>query len=128
MAVYEGGVDNRVRIALVAVALVVAVVAAAVVMDDDTAPDTQQAPTVAVTARDSAYVPSEIRLPVGGVAVFTNADDVEHTFTADGGSFDSGRVQPGASSRVPLAAAGVLPFHCEIHPSMTGRIVVGGGS
>lgn len=67
-----------------------------------------------------------VRVPVGGVGVFRNDDTVEHTFTADGGLFDSGRVAPGSSFSFDFAAAGEVSYHCEIHPLMKGRVVVEG--
>jgi len=66
----------------------------------------------------------DLRLVAGEEAEFRNDDDVPHTFTADGGLFDSGRVAPGDVFRFSFPAAGELTYHCEIHPSMTGRVVV----
>jgi plastocyanin len=43
---------------------------------------------------------------------------------ADNGSFDSGRVGPSATGSVTLSQRGSFAYHCTLHPSMTGTIVV----
>jgi plastocyanin len=64
---------------------------------------------------------------------FLNDDDDEHTAT--GSTFDTGVLNPGASSRKTFATAGAFSFLCAIHPEMRGTITVraasgsgGGGS
>lgn len=70
------------------------------------------------------FSPETLRLPVGGVGLFDNKDSVPHTFTADGGLFDSGPVEPGRPFTFSFSAPGEITYHCEIHPSMKGRVVV----
>lgn len=94
---------------------------------DDPDPPRRPAPQVSVAAEPGLrFSEAVLRVPVGGKGVFRNSDAVEHTFTADGGLFDSGRVAPGASFTFSFAAAGEVTYHCEIHPSMKGRVVVEG--
>lgn len=83
-------------------------------------------PRASVTASGLAFAPVVLRVPVGGVGEFKNEDSVAHTFTADGGLFDSGSVAPGAQFSFSFGAAGEVTYHCEIHPSMKGRVVVEG--
>jgi plastocyanin len=64
--------------------------------------------------------------PVTAGASFTvdNRDSVAHTVTADDGAFD---VRVGGGSDAGVTAPdepGTYAFHCEIHPSMTGELVV----
>ena len=62
----------------------------------------------------------------GAVVEVANADAAAHTLTASGGAFDSGVVEQGAvGSFVAPAEPGTYDFYCEIHPSMTGSLVVG---
>lgn len=83
------------------------------------------APRVAVAAEPGfTFSPSVMRLPVGGVGQFANKDSVAHTFTADGGLFDSGPVEPGRTFSFSFSAPGEITYHCEIHSSMKGRVVV----
>jgi len=78
----------------------------------------------AVTARDGAFDPAELTVKVGDTVGFTNADSFAHTFTADNGEFDSGRVDGGGSFEYTADAAGAIAFHCNIHTNMTGTITV----
>jgi plastocyanin len=78
----------------------------------------------AVTARDVAFNPAELTVKVGDIVTFTNADSFAHTFTADNGEFDSGRVDGGGSFEYTADAAGAIEFHCNIHTNMTGTITV----
>jgi len=55
---------------------------------------------------------------------WTNRDTATHTATADGGAFDTKEIRPGAKSTVTLSKAGTYEYHCDIHPTMHGSIVV----
>jgi len=46
------------------------------------------------------------------------------TATADGGAFDTGDVDPGASKTTTLSKAGRYAYHCQIHSFMNGTSVV----
>jgi len=46
------------------------------------------------------------------------------TATADGGAFDTGDVDPGASKTTTLSKAGRYAYHCQIHSFMKGTSVV----
>ena len=56
--------------------------------------------------------------------VFSNSAGVAHTAT-DPGAFDSGRIAPGESFAVRFEHKGTFSYHCEIHPFMHGKIIVG---
>ncbi len=78
---------------------------------------------------DFAYPPTT-NVNVGDSVTWNNTSGVTHTATADGGSFDTGNIADGASASVTFDTAGTFPYHCTIHPSMVGSIVVaaaGGG-
>ena len=77
-----------------------------------------------VTAQNVAFNPAELTVKVGDTVTFTNADDFAHTFTANDGEFDSGRVDGGGSFEFTPDAAGEIAFHCKIHTNMTGTITV----
>jgi hypothetical protein len=44
--------------------------------------------------------------------------------TADNGAFDSGRLASGSTFSQTFDTADTFTYHCEIHPQMTGTIVV----
>jgi len=99
-------------------------------------PDTSMAPSAStspssptsnsVTIQGMAFSPSSFSAAVGDTITITNKDSVAHTFTADAGpdTFDTGTIQPGSSSTVVLKTAGTFGFHCTIHPSMKGTLIV----
>ena len=61
----------------------------------------------------------------GAVVQVSNSDAASHTLTAKDGAFDSGIVDDGVIvSFTAPGSPGVYDFFCEIHPSMTGSLVV----
>lgn len=53
-----------------------------------------------------------------------NADGTTHTVTADGGAFNSGNIGSGKTFSHTFAATGTFDYHCTIHPTMVGTIIV----
>jgi plastocyanin len=49
---------------------------------------------------------------------------VSHTITADNGSWDSGSLGKGQSFSQVFTQAGTFTYHCAVHPSMKGTVVV----
>ena len=78
---------------------------------------------VAVSIAGNAF-PADITSTVGQTVTFTNEDSVPHTVTLDDGSCDTDTIAAGASAGLTFAEAGSYPFHCTIHPSMTGTVTV----
>ncbi|MDF2736587.1 MAG: Copper binding protein plastocyanin/azurin family [Nitrososphaeraceae archaeon] len=72
-----------------------------------------------------AFVPPQISVSSeGNIVSWTNEDSTEHTVTADDGSFDSGPISPGDTFENTLDSPGDFGYHCEIHPFMTGVVIV----
>jgi plastocyanin len=72
-----------------------------------------------------SYSPNPATARVGQTVAWKNADTVPHTATANGGTFNTGTIAPGAtSSPIAMTAAGTFPYVCAIHPSMTGTLSV----
>lgn len=84
-----------------------------------------------VTIEGLQFQPATVTVQVGDTVTWSNDDGVAHTATADGGSFDTGSISGGSSASQTFDTAGSFPYHCEVHPSMTGTVVVqvaaGGG-
>lgn len=79
----------------------------------------------AVRIAGFAFSPQIVRVSVGDSIHWSNEDGVTHTATADGGAFDTGSIGAGsASADVTFNTAGTFAYHCRIHTSMTGTIVV----
>jgi len=64
----------------------------------------------------------DVTAPAGGTLEVVNSSGGGHTFTADDGAFDEA-FGDGNSVIVDVPAEpGDYPFHCEIHPDMTGTL------
>jgi predicted lipoprotein with Yx(FWY)xxD motif/plastocyanin len=70
-----------------------------------------------------AFAPASLNVPVGSTVVWKNNDPAIHTITSDSGVFNQ-TINIGASFSYTFAQAGSYPYHCAIHPYMTGTIVV----
>jgi len=77
-----------------------------------------------VKISDFAYTPNVILIPVGTTVRWTNNGAVNHTVTSDTPLFDSGTMAPGASFEYRFDVPGTYPYHCTLHPSMTGKVIV----
>ena len=78
----------------------------------------------AVSIANFAFSPASITVKVGDSVTWTNNDSTTHTVTADDNSFSSGDLAPGATFSFTFSKAGTFAYHCSIHPSMTGTVVV----
>ncbi len=78
---------------------------------------------VAASIAGNAF-PADISLSVGQTVTFKNEDAVPHTVTLDDGSCDTDTIAGGASAGLTFSEAGSYPFHCTVHPTMTGTIEV----
>lgn len=86
---------------------------------------TTAAGTVPVTIAGFAF-PATIAAKVGDVVAFTNDDGAPHTATLDDGTCTTENLSQGMTGSLVFSAAGSYPFHCKIHPAMTGTIEVAG--
>jgi len=77
-----------------------------------------------VEMRGMAFAPTRIEVSAGATVEFTNRDQLEHTITANDGSWDSGPIAAGATWRRTFDQPGTYAFHCTPHPFMTGVVVV----
>ena len=51
------------------------------------------------------------------IVTWTNLGSGPHTVTADDGSFDSGPLVPGTCFSQPFPTAGLVTYHCALHPA-----------
>lgn len=79
----------------------------------------------AVSIANFAFSPASITVAVGKSVTWTNNDSATHTVTWDDGSAGSDRLAPGASYSRTFTTAGTFTYHCSIHTSMKGTVVVG---
>ena len=74
-----------------------------------------------LTIKDRTF--SALTVKAGDSISIVNADTVDHTVTADDGSFDVD-VPAGTTATLVISEAGTYAIHCKIHASMHGTIVV----
>ncbi len=79
-----------------------------------------------IAIRNFQFSPSSVTVRVGDVVVFTNYDQVQHTVTSDTGAFAQQTVAPNNEAIIATAnmSKGTYGFHCSIHPTMTGTIII----
>lgn len=80
-----------------------------------------------VSIQDFEFSQAQITVEAGTTVRWVNQGDAPHTVTADDGSFDSGRLQPGESFSHTFQNPGTVAYHCEIHREMTASVTVSGG-
>jgi plastocyanin len=79
---------------------------------------------VRVALRNLAFEPSQIRIRAGTIVEWHNSDPLEHTVTAEDGSWDSGPIQPGETWRNRFARPGRYRVICTPHPFMRAEVIV----
>ncbi len=77
-----------------------------------------------VSIKDFAFDPPSIDIPAGTTVTWTNQDSTAHTVDGDQGEFESGNLDPGQSYSETFDTPGTYIYHCDIHPSMKGTVVV----
>lgn len=79
----------------------------------------------AVTIQAMQFQPATLTVVAGDQITWTNTDTQAHTVTSnDGTSFNSGNIAPQGTFTVTLNVNGSYPYHCSLHPTMTGTIQV----
>jgi plastocyanin len=71
----------------------------------------------------NSYAPNPQSVAVGQQVVWRNDDSIPHTATGTG--FDTGIINPGAtSSPITFTSAGQRNYFCTLHANMTGTLNV----
>jgi plastocyanin len=83
---------------------------------------THQHPTKKVLIENFRFSPAKITIKRGTRVIWINKDTAPATNKPR--SFDSGRLGPRQRYSHTFRSAGKKSYHCEIHPSMKGRITV----
>src|SRR5437016_5872851 len=83
----------------------------------------------AVSMKASKFDPKEVQVKAGESVTWTNADSLQHSVTADDGSFDSSPqcgqpagtcVEKGKTYSHAFPAAGRFAYYCRIHGAAGG--------
>src|ERR1044071_523012 len=79
--------------------------------------------TATVDIVNFAYKPATVTVAAGSKVVFSNESNMTHTATRENG-FNTKLIKPGKSAAINFPRRGTFRYHCLIHPSMHGKIVV----
>jgi plastocyanin len=80
--------------------------------------------TAEVTIDNFSFRPQTITVVVGTTVTWTNRDDIPHTVVSDDGVFKSKARDTDEKFSYTFDKAGTYPYHCSLHPKMTGQVVV----
>jgi plastocyanin len=71
-----------------------------------------------------AFKPKTIKIAKGTRVKWKNRGTVNHSTTSNKGLWDSGLLAPGETFGRVFKKAGTFKYHCTVHASMVGKIVV----
>ena len=77
-----------------------------------------------IVIKNFSFQPARLTVASGTAVTVTNADRVAHTLSSSDGSFDAGEIGAGKTATIVLKQSGTFKYSCQIHPSMTGTLVV----
>ena len=124
----------RTRITIVGVAVSLVVILSVLVAScGGGSPETTAAPSTTAGAaaggaqvmlRGSAFDPETVTIRTGESVTWTNEDSANHTVVGDSGGFESDDLAKGDTFSFAFATPGTFAYHCSIHPSMKGTVIV----
>jgi len=78
-----------------------------------------------ITIHNFAFSPATVTVAPGATISVHNEDQVAHTLTATGGTFNTGDVSPGMTVTFKAPSTpGRYPYICSIHSFMSGTLIV----
>ena len=88
-------------------------------------PKTQEAPSIIVDIEKFSFSPETITIKTGTKVTWVNNDSAPHAITSDsGGLLNSKTLSKGQSFSFTFTDPDSLKYHCNIHPTMKGNIIV----
>jgi plastocyanin len=108
---------NKISLAIMLLAIVF--VAITCKKDEDAKPGVNE-----VFIQNMAFSPSSITVAKHTSIKWTNKDSNNHTVTSNSGLFNSGNLGNGSTFSFTFDSAGTFNYHCSIHSSMTGSVIV----
>ncbi len=90
---------------------------------DTNAPTSTQSYNIEI--KGSSFSSQELKVKQGDIVHWTNKDSFSHTVTSDSGSeLSSSSLSNGEVYTHTFISKGTFAYHCQIHPHMTGKIIV----
>jgi len=87
------------------------------------APSATPAPVV-IHMADFMFSQDTVTIPAGATVQWVNDDEVQHSASADDGSWGSGELSKGQTWSHTFATPGVYTYHCDDHTYMKAEIDV----
>jgi plastocyanin len=80
---------------------------------------------VDIAIRDFSFSPDSVTITKGTTVIWTNMDSATHTVVSDSGEeIKSDSISNGQSYSHTFSTAGTYDYHCGIHASMKGKVIV----
>ena len=93
--------------------------------EDDSAGGDSGGGGSAVTIKDFAFDPGDLKVKTGDTVTWTNEDSAGHDVTGDAfKSGDAGGLGQGDSFENTFEKAGSFDYICSVHPTMKGTVTV----
>jgi len=83
---------------------------------------TNEGKIIEVSIQNLAFEPKSVKISPGDTVKWTNLDSVSHTIKST--DFASEVLKNGDSFSHTFTQVGTYDYHCSIHPSMTGVVIV----
>ncbi len=78
-----------------------------------------------IVMKNSTFSPSTVTVKAGTVVQWLNKDSIPHTVTGDtANGLASLRIAKGHTYTHVFADIGTFTYHCSIHPTMKGKVIV----
>lgn len=84
----------------------------------------QNSSSATVMIQNFAYNPNTLTVKAGTNVTWVNQDSAIHDVASDSGAFASKDLAKGESYTHNFTKPGEYSYHCNEHPSMTGKIIV----
>ncbi len=77
-----------------------------------------------VEIQNFTFTPNTLTVKAGTNVTWVNQDSAVHDVTSDSGAFESPDLNKDNKYTYNFTKAGEYTYHCDEHPSMTGKIIV----
>jgi len=88
-------------------------------------PAPEQAGLVTVLMLDFRFDAPSLTIPAGTTVRFVNQGQMQHSATADDGSFDTGLLSAGGEATITFDTPGTYPYYCLLHGAAGGLGMAG---
>jgi plastocyanin len=114
---------NQHKFLIIGILVLVVIVSVSGCTNNNT-PTTTNLGANTIAIQNFAFNPATLTVKAGTTVTWTNLDSTNHPVASDTGVFNSGTLNNGQSYSFTFNQTGSYPYHCTVHPSMTGTVIV----